>query len=239
MHFNIVCGCTFWYNDINIADGSLTHFFLAAFRVRKTEVKSVNRKIKSLLSTNIQLYVIILVLFAIATFFFGKYSTILAGAEIATILILLVYTRVSGRRRSREMLQYIESVTANIDNATKNTLQSFPLPMVTFTLEENEIIYANESFSAITGGNDRLLAVNISSIVPGFTARWLMEGKVEYPELVTVGDRRYRVFGNLVRGSDAPGVKNFVATTYWVDETEYAQIREEFLPASIFHNYAG
>ena len=188
----------------------------------------MNRKIKSLLSTNIQLYVIILVLFAIATFFFGKYSTILAGAEIATILILLVYTRVSGRRRSREMLQYIESVTANIDNATKNTLQSFPLPMVTFTLEENEIIYANESFSAITGGNDRLLAVNISSIVPGFTARWLMEGKVEYPELVTVGDRRYRVFGNLVRGSDAPGVKNFVATTYWVDETEYAQIREEF-----------
>ena len=188
----------------------------------------MNRKLKSLLSSNIQLYVLILVLFAIATFFFGEYSTILAAVELASIFILLIYTRVSGRRRSREMLRYIESVTSNIDNATKNTLQAFPFPLVTFTLEENEIIYANESFVAITGGNDKLLAVDISTIVPGFSARWLMEGKVEYPELVPVGDRRYRVFGNLVRGSDAPGVKNFVATTYWVDETEYAQIREEF-----------
>ncbi len=189
----------------------------------------MNRKIKSLLGSNIHLYVAALVIFAVATVFLGKYSLPLAAAELAAILLLLVYTKASNRRRSREMLKYIESVTANIDNATKNTLQSFPFPMVTFTLEENEIIYANEQFLALTGKNDRLLAISISSLVPGFTARWLMEGKNEYPDLVTVGDRRFRVFGNLVRGSDAPGIKNFVATTYWVDETEYARIKDEFV----------
>ena len=189
----------------------------------------MNRKIKSLLSSNTHLYVATLVLFAAATFFFGQYSLWLTLAEAAVIAILLVYTRINARRKSREMLKYIESVTANIDTANKNTLQNFPFPMVTFTLEENEILYANQHFLDAAGEKERLLALTMSSIVPGFTARWLMEGKNEYPELVTMNGRRFRVFGNLVRGSDAPGVKNFIATTYWVDETEYAQIREEFI----------
>lgn len=180
----------------------------------------MNRKLKSILSSNIHLYLATLVLFAVATFFLGEFSLYLAVAEVVVILVLLVYTRISNRRKSREMLKYIESVTSNIDNATRNTLQSFPFPMVTFTLDENEIIYANEQFLALAGQGQRLLAANIASIVPGFSARWLMEGKNEYPELVAVGGRRFRVFGNLVRGSDAPGVKNFVATTYWVDETD-------------------
>ena len=173
----------------------------------------MNRKIKSLLSSNTHLFVATLVLFAIATFFFGEYSLWLTLAEAAVIAILLVYTRISSRRKSREMLKYIESVTANIDNANKNTLQNFPFPMVTFTLEENEIIYANQQFLEVAGERERLLAITISSIVPGFSARWLMEGKNEYPELVTMNGRRFRVFGNLVRGADAPGVKNFIATT--------------------------
>ena len=189
----------------------------------------MNRKIKSLLSSNTHLFVATLVLFAAATFFFGQYSLWLTLAEAAVISILLVYTRINSRRKSREMLKYIESVTANIDTANKNTLQNFPFPMVTFTLEENEILYANQHFLDAAGEKERLLALTMSSIVPGFTARWLMEGKNEYPELVTMNGRRFRVFGNLVRGSDAPGVKNFIATTYWVDETEYAQIREEFI----------
>ncbi len=188
----------------------------------------MNRKLKSILSSNVHLYLATLVLFAVATFFIGEYRLYLALGEAAIILLLLFYTRIANRRRSREMLKYIESVTSNIDNATKNTLQSFPFPMVTFTLDENEIIYANEQFLTVAGENERLLAANISNLCPGFSARWLMEGKVEYPELVTLKGRRYRVFGNLVRGTDAPGVKNYVAATYWVDETELALIKDEF-----------
>ncbi len=196
---------------------------------RAEGVLPINRKLKSLLSSNIHLYVAALVLFAIATIFLGQYQLELALAEMTVILLLMIYTRFSSRRRSRDMLKYIESVTSNIDNATKNTLQNFPFPMATFTLEESEIIYANEAFLALIGGGERLFAINISSVVPGFTARWLMEGKNEYPDLVTVGEHRFRVFGNLVRGTDTPGVKNYVATTYWVDETEYARIRDEFV----------
>ena len=188
----------------------------------------MNRKLRQIFEPNVRLYFILLVLFAVATFFFGDRGLQLAIVEGIVVFILFIYSRLVGRRRSRDMLKYIESVTSNIDSATKNTLQNFPLPMVIFGLDGNEIIYTNESFLAISGEREHSFSINISDIVPGFSARWLMEGKNEYPELVPLGDRKYRVFGSLVRGSDAPGVKNYVATTYWVDETEYAEISDEF-----------
>ena len=188
----------------------------------------MNRKFRHILEPNVRLYFIMLILFAAITLFYGKNTWELAAGEGAIILLLYIYSIVVSRRRSREMLDYIQSVTSNIDSATKNTLQNFPLPMVIFSLDGNEVLYSNESFLAISGEREHSFAVNIADVVPGFSARWLMEGKSEYPELVSLGGRKYRVFGSLVRGSDAPGVKNYVATTYWVDETEYAEISDEF-----------
>ncbi|MGX8698705.1 MAG: DHH family phosphoesterase, partial [bacterium] len=130
--------------------------------------------------------------------------------------------------RGEEMLKYIESVTDNIDSATKNTLTNFPLPMAIVSLAENELIYYNDSFLELTGRTDSAFTIGIGDLIPGFSVRWLMEGKNEYPELVSLGGKRFRVFGSLVRGSGTPGVKSFVATTYWVDETAYAELTDEF-----------
>ncbi len=188
----------------------------------------MNRKLRRLLEPSMRLYFIALVLFAVVTFFFGELTWKLAVGETVFILLLLVYSRLAGRKHSRDVLNYIESVTSSIDSATKNTLQSFPLPMVIFSLDGDEIIYANEAFMAISGEKEHLFTIGIGEIVPGFSARWLMEGKNEYPELITLGDKRYRVFGTLVRGTNGTGVSNYMATTYWVDETEFALIRDEF-----------
>lgn len=196
------------------------------------EAISINRKMKQFFSPNNRLYFILLVLFAVATFFFGKYELELAAIELAVIVLVYIYSRLSGRQKSQEMLQYIESVTSNIDSATKNTLTNFPLPMVIFSLNENEMIYANDAFLAIAGEREHSFSVDISDIVPNFSARWLMEGKNEYPDLVTLGDKRFRVFGSLVRGS-TPGVSSYVATTYWVDETTFAELATEYADSRI------
>lgn len=188
----------------------------------------MNRKIKQFLEPSMKMYFVVLVLFAIATFFFGKNEFQLAVVELAVIILLFVYSRVTSRKRGQDMVQYIESVTSNIDSATKNTLTNFPLPMAIFSLTENELIYANESFLEVTGEREHSFSVNISDVLPGFNTRWLMEGKNEYQELVDLGGRRFRVFGSLVRGDGAVGVKSYVATTYWVDETENARLSDEF-----------
>lgn len=179
------------------------------------------------------MYFILLVLFAVSTFFFGKHEFVLACIQLGIVLILYIYTSIIGRKKGQEMLRYIESVTSNMDSATKNTLQNFPLPMASFSIDKNELIYANQSFLEAAGEREHSFSVNISDIVPNFSARWLMEGKNEYPELVPLGGKRFRVFGSLVRGSDTPGVKNYVATTYWIDETAYAELSDEYANSRI------
>ena len=186
-------------------------------------VYDLNRLIKQVFGTSTRLFFLVLILFAVATFFFGQYTLELAAIELGAAVLLYVYSRIAGRRRGKEMVQYIESVTSNIDSATKNTLTNFPLPMAIFTLNQNELIYANDSFLAIAGEKEHSFSLSVNDILPGFSTRWLMEGKNEHPGLVSLGDMRFRVFGSLIRGSEAPGVKNYVATTYWVDETAYAE----------------
>ncbi len=191
-------------------------------------VDDLNRLIKQVFGTSTRLFFLVLILFAVATFFFGQYTLELSAIELGAAVLLYVYSRIAGRRRGKEMVQYIESVTSNIDSATKNTLTNFPLPMAIFTLNQNELIYANESFLAIAGEKEHSFSLSVNDILPGFSTRWLMEGKNEYPGLVSLGGMRFRVFGSLIRGSEAPGVKNYVATTYWVDETAYAELSDEF-----------
>ncbi len=188
----------------------------------------MKKKLKWYLTPSNRLYFIVMAVFALVTIFFGRNNLILGLAEVAVLAALFIYTRLSNRERSREALEYIASVTANLDPAAGNLLQSFPLPMAVFSLEENEIIYTNESFLEASGEREHSFSIRISDVVPDFNARWLMEGKNEYPGLVALGDRKYRVFGNLTRNGSASGLKNYAATTYWVDETEYAQISEEF-----------
>lgn len=180
------------------------------------------------MKSNNGLYMAALVVFAVLTLVLGEYSWQLAAGEGVFILTLFIYTRIASRHRDADLLAYIENVTSDIDSASQNTMQSFPLPMVIFTVDTNEILYANDAFMSATGETDHLFSVSISDVVPDFNARWLMDGKNEYHELITLGERRYRVFGTLVRGSGDVGVSNFMASTYWVDETDFAKIRDEF-----------
>ncbi|MEG1878838.1 MAG: DHH family phosphoesterase [Pseudoflavonifractor sp.] len=181
-------------------------------------------KLSHLLEPGLRLYFITLVCFAVASAFFNPY---LALAEGAVVVLLYLYFRRSNSKRKKEILKYIDNVTCNIDVATKDTMVNAPLPMVIFRPESDEVIWSNERFLAITGEREHLFDTKLTAAVPDFSSRWLMEGKTECPTEVQVGSSRYLVFGHLVR-TDERGRQNFLATTYWVDVTEAAAIREKF-----------
>ena len=42
-----------------------------------------------------------------------------------------------------------------------------------------------------------------------------------------IGERRFLVFGHLVR-TEEQGSRGYLATTYWVDVTDFAQVRDDF-----------
>ncbi len=183
----------------------------------------MNRKLARLFQPSFQLYFVCLVLFALISAFF---SIPLAVVELAAILALAVYSRQHTNRCRREIARYLENVTGTVDTATKDTMANSPLPMIIFRPESDDIIWTNDRFLQLTGEREHLFDAKLSALIPGFDSRWLMEGKTECPTEVEYGSRRFLVFGHLVRTGGRSG--GFLATTYWVDVTEFSLIRERY-----------
>jgi c-di-AMP phosphodiesterase-like protein len=155
----------------------------------------------------------------------GFYNVWLSLAEIGVVLVLYLYLHAGITRRKKEVLEYLDSVTNGVDSVSRRTMISSPLPIVIFRTDTDDIIWSNDRFLALTGDRDHLFETKLSSLVPGFQSQWLLDGKHTSPDPVMVGDRRYLVFGNLVTAGQED---QFLATTYWVDVTAYAETTEKY-----------
>ncbi|MGI5977915.1 MAG: DHH family phosphoesterase [Oscillospiraceae bacterium] len=183
----------------------------------------MNKNIKRMLEPGTRLYFVFLVIFAGLAFLF---NINLAIGEIAITALLLIYSLVANKRRRKELESYIESVTYDAETARSDSLMNFPLPTVAFRLDNTAIVWGNQFFSELFNKGGLHLDTRLSDLVPGFRSKWLTEGKTQYPGVVSVGGRRFRVYGNIIRGED--DTHDFMGISYWLDVTEYDQIREEY-----------
>ena len=181
-------------------------------------------KLTHLMEPSFRLYFAFLILFAVVT---ALFSIPVAVLQLAVVTILYLYFRRNNAMRQKEILKYIENVTCNMDSATKDTMVNAPLPMVIFRPENDEVIWSNDRFLQITGEREHMFDTKLTAAVPDFSSRWLMEGKNECPTEVRIGDRRFLVYGHLVR-TEEQGARGYLATTYWVDVTDFAQVRDEY-----------
>ncbi len=184
----------------------------------------MNKTLRRLLEPGTRLYFFFLVVFAGIAFVFNMK---LAYAEIAVVALLFIYSVIINRRRRKDFQAYIESVTANVEAVKSDTLVNFPLPMVAFRLDNTAIVWGNSFFSDIFTKKKFHFDTRLSDLVPGFKAKWLTEGKLQYPELVEVSGRRYRIYGNIVRG-ETDTSRDFMGISYWLDVTDYEKTKEEY-----------
>lgn len=188
----------------------------------------MNKKLQKVIQPGIRLALLIMVIFAVVTFFFNEQ---LALAEGIVIALLIIYSLINARARRRKLVSYLEDVTYNAESAKNNTLLNFPLPIVVFKMSDWQIIWGNQIFFDLFGGAKPNFSAQLSDMVPGFSSRWLLEGKKQYPGLVQVGDRKYQLHGNIIhaRGEDLKdSARNFMGITYWVDVTDYDNIKAEY-----------
>ena len=186
----------------------------------------MNKTLKRLAEPNVRMHLFFMVLFAAATLFFKMYE--LAAAEGAVILLLVIYSLIVSRRKRKQLAAYIESVTYDTETAKNNTLMNFPLPIAVFRLEDSRIVWGNEMFFTMCGSTGARLDARVADMVPEFSGKWLMEGKTQYPGILEIGGKRYRVHGNIVRSEKSDEDGAFMGITYWMDVTEYDNIRREY-----------
>ena len=185
----------------------------------------VNQKLSQLLAPRFGLYFLVMAAFALITLLLGRVDV--AVGELLIVAILFgVYWGTLVRRR-REAASYLEQLVGSMDGATRDSTLNCPLPVAMFRPDTDEVLWTNDRFLRLTGEREGMFDTKMADLVPSFDSRWLLEGKSECPQEVTVGARRYQVFGSVARtaGQEEAGA---LATTYWVDVTELANTRDVY-----------
>ena len=169
------------------------------------------------------LYFVILFLFAGFSVALKQYY--LAGFEVFLTILLLIYNRIASGKRKKALMAYVQSTTDSLGTAFKT---GSPFPMAVIKMSDSEIVWANPSFYRVSGLRDSFLHQKMEDVVPKFSTRWLSEGRNECPQDVVIDDRRYRVFGNLIRSEDEHA-SLLLANLYLVDMTEMFHVRDEYI----------
>ncbi len=177
----------------------------------------MNKKISQLLGPGLPFYFFVLICFAIVS---ASFDLTIGVIEGVIIVVLAFYSRRNTACRKSDILKYIESVTSNVDSATKDTMLNAPLPMIIFRPETGEIVWCNEGFQEISGHAEQLFDSRIGDVVPNFSARWLLECKSEAPELIEMRGREYRVCGNLTEQTADQGARTGAAGHHVLDRCD-------------------
>lgn len=179
----------------------------------------MNKRIARLLRTNITIFSLCLVLFALAAIPFDVRLAI--GEGVAAVAFFLL-----GRRRSKatqqSLRQYIQRFYCGMDSARSSNMLFTPLPMMVFDLATEDILWSSESFLQLTEQREGIFDAHLETVFPNISFHWLLEGKTEAPETVVWNHRTYRVFGGV---SHPEGGRSALATTYWMDVTDTEEMR--------------
>ena len=176
-----------------------------------------------LLNPNTIWYFVVMLLFAASAAVLRQYY--LAGGALLATVIVFIISRAQLSRRKRELMSYVQKAT---DSAGISVHAGSAFPMAVIRLPDNEIIWGNPSFFAITGLSDTASYQKLEAVIPDFSNKWLSEGHSEMSGDRNIGDRRYRIYGNFVRSEDSTTTVQ-LATIYFADMTEMFNIRDEFM----------
>lgn len=182
----------------------------------------MNKKLGRLLRPDMGWYFVVLVVFGVATLLLESY--ILAIVKLGITALLFILYAVYRNYRKDQLRAYIQKVTDSMD-ATHGS--EAPFPMAVIRLDDCGIVYTSHAFAVLTGFNDATKEREVGELLPGFSSDWLISGKTEYPYDVTIGERRYRIYGSIIHADDPNATA--LAVLYLSDLTELYQVRDEYI----------
>ena len=182
----------------------------------------MNRKLGRLLEPGLEVFFGVMLVFAFASLVAG--AGWLALVELVATGVLFANYYFGKSKRRRELEAFIQSATNTLGTTDGGRT---PFPMALVRMGDGDMIWANNAFMDLSGFREKMHKQNITDLMPNFTMDWLLAGKREYPTDVTVGGRRYRIYGNAIHADD-PG-STLLAALYFTDLTDLYQIRDEYI----------
>ena len=116
----------------------------------------MNRKLGRLLEPGMEVYFIVMLLFAFAALVAG--NGYLALAELVATLILFAVYYFKKIQRRRELEAFIQSATNTLGNTDGGRT---PFPMALVRMGDGALIWANDSFVGLSGFRERIYSSRI------------------------------------------------------------------------------
>ena len=182
----------------------------------------MNKKLGRLLYPQTWIYFVVMGLFALGAFWMKQY--VLGGVEAAATVIAYIVFITQKRSRHKEIQHLLNKINHD-QNGVDNVENPFPTAVI--RMGDGTILLSNDQFAQATGYTEGLSQLTISEVVPGFTVEWMITGKTEYAYDVTIRDRRYRVYGTMVRAEDPN--QTLLGVLRFMDLTELYQVRDEYI----------
>ena len=182
----------------------------------------MNKKLGRLFWPSLWEYFVVTAGFAVAAALTENY--ILAVVEAGLTILMVVYYMICRARRHREIQSYVKKAfgSTNLDSGADS-----PFPMALVRMGDGNIVWTNPAFAAITGYQEKYLEQHFNCALPNVSLDWLASGKKEYPYDVTLGGRRYRIYGSTVRADDPDST--MLGMLYLGDLTELYLVRDEYI----------
>ena len=182
----------------------------------------MNKKLGRLLRPSMGMYFVFLFAFCAIALLAKK--PLFAAVEIAVSTLLFAGYLLDKKERRQKLQIYarkLASERAGVRNGEP------PFPVLLMRMSDGGVIYANDVFHSVSDLEDGIMERQIEDVIPGFQTDWLANGKVEYPYDVTLRERRYRVYGTVVKADDPD--HTLVGMLYFADLTDLYQIRDEYI----------
>ena len=182
----------------------------------------MNKKLGRVFWPGLWVFFTVMGCFALATAIAGNFA--LAGIEAVLMVLLIVYYILIKNHRRREIHSFVKAaLRSDVGLGGADT----PFPMALVRLGDESVLWTNDRFNAITDFQDKYLRRPLRDFLPDVSIEWLAAGKNENPYDVTLGGRRYRIYGTTVRADDPDAT--MLGMLYFSDLTELYQVRDEYI----------
>ena len=182
----------------------------------------MNKDLRKIIQPGFTLYFLVFLVFSIVGMTFNH---VFGLVSLAMCILLLLHDRLQSRSRRRAVMDYMRSLSLEIDQVSRTSITTLPMPALVAMATTGEILWSNDSFNTVTGYQNGVLGVRINEIAPTFDTRWLIDGRQQYPTELRIGRNSFRVFGSLLAGEHEIGA---LMVLYFVECTDYVRLRDEY-----------
>lgn len=171
---------------------------------------------------------IYLIIIAILLIIICIIKPILIAPAMIVYVLIIFYTYWTNQKRMAEVSEQIKELTLNVDKVSKRTLINSPFPLI-IVETDGSVIWKSTKF--VNEFRDVEINPVLDEIVKNLKLEIENNTKLRNNQIsfeVEIGNKTYKILGEYVKSKQQDRKKEYMATLYFVDETEIIKLKNDY-----------